>query len=401
MIQFHSKALPENKVLSNHYDCIITFRGIEFYALEQLFLALTFSNSPSILDKIMRCNNGTKAKSVGKEIGYDKRDWDVKLKQYRLIALCHLYKYLSFKEYRERLRETRGKILVECPNGSDYHFACVQNLDTNILEGNNCSGRTTMIVRDMMLALEDEALNEARKKMGRDLSNDEREHVIQTVLDKVRDDFDSDPQVILDSEKVIDFIEKNNIPKIKNRKPVPPKEVMIDKSSKCLILDFDNTIFDTSIDAEFRKAKGKKNWKKIYSLIPQYKLYDGWKEVFEFAKENNIKIGIISAASSELIKRTIEHFRLPIEVIIGYQQYIEKPNPILGNMVMEKLNVREKQILYVGDSLDDDKQARSSMMKFVGAVWDSEYEEELREKCDVIENPREIIPLLQSLKIDN
>lgn len=401
VIQFHSKALPENKVLSNHYDCIITFRGIEFYALEQLFLALTFSNSPSILDKIMRCNNGTKAKSVGKEIGYDKRDWDVKLKQYRLIALCHLYKYLSFKEYRERLRETRGKILVECPNGSDYHFACVQNLDTNILEGNNCSGRTTMIVRDMMLALEDEALNEARKKMGRDLSNDEREHVIQTVLDKVRDDFDSDPQVILDSEKVIDFIEKNNIPKIKNRKPVPPKEVMIDKSSKCLILDFDNTIFDTSIDAEFRKAKGKKNWKKIYSLIPQYKLYDGWKEVFEFAKENNIKIGIISAASSELIKRTIEHFRLPIEVIIGYQQYIEKPNPILGNMVMEKLNVREKQILYVGDSLDDDKQARSSMMKFVGAVWDSEYEEELREKCDVIENPREIIPLLQSLKIDN
>ena len=40
------------------------------------------------------------------------------------------------------------------------------------------------------------------------------------------------------------------------------------------------------------------------------------------------------------------------------------------------------------------------MMKFVGAVWDSEHEKELREKCDVIENPREIIPLLEGLKID-
>jgi len=168
-----------------------------------------------------------------------------------------------------------------------------------------------------------------------------------------------------------------------------------------LILDFDRTLFDTSVDAEFRKTKGKKNWKKIYSLIPQYKLYDGWQEVFEYAKENGIKIGIISAASTELINRTIEHFQLPIDTVIGYRTYYEKPNPILGIWAMEKLNVRENQILYVGDSLDDDKQARSNMMKFVGAVWDSEYEKELREKCDFIENPRQIIPILQSLKIDN
>ena len=64
---------------------------------------------------------------------------------------------------------------------------------------------------------------------------------------------------------------------------------------------------------------------------------------------------------------------------------------------MEKLSVRENQILYIGDSLEDDKQARSSMMKFVGAVWDSKEEKALREKCNVIENPIEIISLLESL----
>ena len=40
-VQFHSKALPENQVLSNHYDCIIRYRDCEFYSVEQLFLALT------------------------------------------------------------------------------------------------------------------------------------------------------------------------------------------------------------------------------------------------------------------------------------------------------------------------------------------------------------------------
>lgn len=257
-----------------------------------------------------------------------------------------------------------------------------------------------MIVRDMMLSLEDKALDEAKLKKGSDLTEQEKEVVIQSVLDEVRLKYDNDKHIKMVSDKLIEFIERNKIPKKRSKAPKTLSDIEIDRTSKCLILDFDNTLFNTSIDSEYRKAKGKKNWRKIYSLIPKYELYDGWKEVFDYVRSNKIKVGLISVASSELIKRTIEHFKLPIDVIIGYQPYIEKPNPILGNMAMEKLKVREHQILYVGDSLDDDKQARSSMMKFVGAVWDSEHEKELREKCDVIENPREIIPLLENLKID-
>ena len=63
-IQFHSKALPENKVLSNHYECIITFRGVEFYGLEQLYAALNFSDSPDVLKRIMKCKNGKAAKKL-------------------------------------------------------------------------------------------------------------------------------------------------------------------------------------------------------------------------------------------------------------------------------------------------------------------------------------------------
>ena len=57
---------------------------------------------------------------------------------------------------------------------------------------------------------------------------------------------------------------------------------------KCLITDFDETFFDTSLTRNLRKEK-EKDWDKIYSLIPQFKMYDGWQDVLKYLKENNIK----------------------------------------------------------------------------------------------------------------
>ena len=44
-----------------------------------------------------------------------------------------------------------------------------------------------------------------------------------------------------------------------------------------------------------------------------------------------------------------------------------------------------------------DEQDYESILK---QIKNHEFEKELREKCDVIENPREIISLLEGLKID-
>ena len=77
----------------------------------------------------------------------------------------------------------------------------------------------------------------------------------------------------MSTERQRDFIESNKIPKERPVRPKPIKEFTIDRESKCLVLDFDNTLFDTSVDDVHRKGEGKKNWGKIYSLIPKYKLY--------------------------------------------------------------------------------------------------------------------------------
>ena len=41
------------------------------------------------------------------------------------------------------------------------------------------------------------------------------------------------------------------------------------------------TLFDTRADEDIRKGKkGKEiSWDEVFAVIPQYKLYDGWKEV--------------------------------------------------------------------------------------------------------------------------
>ena len=400
-IQFHSKALPENKVLSNHYDCIIRFRDCEFFSLEQMFLGLTYSDSIKIMREVMNANSGIKAKKLCREKYADRRDWNFEEKRYRIIALCHLYKYLSVKEYRDRLRETYPQTLVESPNGKDFHFGMVQNLETNIFEGNNCSGRTTMIVRDMMLKLENEAIKNREGELGRTLTVDEREAVVLEVCEKVRRKYDTDKNVLRDSRQLFKFIEKENIPKIKKRRPTPMEMPVIDRSHRCLVLDFDMTIFDTSVDDAYRKCSGKKDMDKAFELIPEYKLYEGFEEVFDWCKNNRTKIAVLSGASKNLIETTFAHFKIPYDVIVGYQPYIEKPNPILGNMLMEKLNLREEQIVYVGDSLIDDIQARSSKFRFYGSTW-SGRENDLFETKGIptIDNPTDIIPLLEAISIE-
>jgi HAD superfamily hydrolase (TIGR01549 family) len=400
-IQFHSEALPENQILSNHYDCIIRFRDCEFYSLEQMFLGLTYSESPEILREIMNCKSGIRAKGLCRKKYENDRDWDFEQKQYRIIALCHLYKYLSVKEYRDRLRETYPQTLVECPNGTDYEFGLVQNLETNIFEGNNCSGRTTMIVRDMMLKLETEAIQKKEAELGRALTEEEREVVVEDVCARVRAKYDSDEVVLKDSQKLFDFIESENIPKIKKRRPkkfVPPE---IDRSHRCLVLDFDFTIFDTSVDDPYRKVEHNRDLEKAQELIPEYKLYDGWREVFEWCKKNDIKIGVISEASRELIvEKAFKHFDIPFDYVVGARPYIGKPNPILGNILMRKLNIREEQMVYVGDSLDDEIQARSSKLLFYGATWHNPKEEPFTAKgVQTISDPREIIKILENITI--
>lgn len=171
---------------------------------------------------------------------------------------------------------------------------------------------------------------------------------------------------------------------------------MNDNKIKALILDFDHTLFNTDADREVRKNSKVKDWDLIYSKIPEYRLYDGWREVFTIAKENGIKIAIISTAKKELILRTLAHFQLDCDVIIGWQRCYQKPNPKLIDMALKKLQVSKNEVLSIGDSVLDMQMSVNGEVRYVGAIWDCEDEESITElqRIETIGSPIEIVGML-------
>ena len=165
---------------------------------------------------------------------------------------------------------------------------------------------------------------------------------------------------------------------------------------KALILDFDHTLFNTDADREVRKNSKDKDWDLIYSKIPEYRLYDGWREVFNDAKAKGVKIAIISTAKKELIHRTLKHFKLDCDVIVGWQRCYQKPNPKLVEIALNKLKVNKEEVISIGDSELDLQMSNNGGVRFVGAIWDCEKEESLAELQQriTISSPLEIIDVL-------
>ena len=161
---------------------------------------------------------------------------------------------------------------------------------------------------------------------------------------------------------------------------------------KALILDFDMTIFDTRADNDVRKAKKGKDidWDEVHSVIPQYRLYDGWREVFAWCKVNHIKIGILSTAKTELINRTLTFFGIECNAVVGWQLFHRKPSAKLVEMILKKLNVRCDEVISIGDSVVDKEMSDNGGVRFIGAIWDSEDIDKLQD-CICISTPSEIM----------
>lgn len=387
VILYDSKVEPEDRMLGHHYECLITFRGVEFYGVEQMHSALKFNERPYILNDIMTAKNGVQAKDRSHK--YAKMylyDSDYNLKDARITALCFLFKYLSVKEYRDRLRELRGKTLFE--NKRSYEGGNRMNDDKTMLIGNNGDGRSMMAVRDMMLRYEDEAITQAEQHKGRSLTDNEREEVINGVLVAVRAKFENDPQVKADSDNVIKYIKTHT-------EIIPLRRYWPGEDAKAIIFEFDNCVFDTSADDEVRKAKGAKitNWNKFYKeYIPQYKLHDGWRKVFEWADANNILIGVLGKAKTDLVRRTFEANRLRYNAI----EYASNASRQQGYNIIDGLKVRPEQVLcYISGSKQGVKQAKESGFRFFAATWDTKEIDALANET-TINNPADIIDILNS-----
>ena len=84
---------------------------------------------------------------------------------------------------------------------------------------------------------------------------------------------------------------------------------------RSIIFDLDLTLVDSTIAEQARKER---NWSYVYSLIPQFTVYEGLEEVFNIIRKYNIKTCIVSTSPRPYIEKVIAQFNLPIKYIVSY-----------------------------------------------------------------------------------
>ena len=162
-----------------------------------------------------------------------------------------------------------------------------------------------------------------------------------------------------------------------------------------IIFDLDLTLVDSSIAEEARKGR---NWPLVYSLIPRFRLYDGMQEVFDFIRRSGIEAAIVSTSPSVYVKRVVDYFSIPVQIVIGYHDAIRKPSPDGMRKALDAMGTTPENTISFGDRSIDIIASRAAGIKSVGCLWGTQEQAQLlASRPDlVLHSPSGIIDLITS-----
>ena len=184
-----------------------------------------------------------------------------------------------------------------------------------------------------------------------------------------------------------------------------------------VLIDFDGTLFDTTI-ADLFSVRGQglrrfsPEWveaRKLYlEKIRQSPLYDGWLQVLEFLKANNIQAAIVSGNNVQVqnvaIKAKASEFPILKDVFpkpkinrIGGTRKVEG-DPSLFLHALKQLNIVPEDAVAFGNQMVDAQLASMVGIKAYHCLWGARAEEKELMLADpdheCITSPLQIIDIL-------
>ena len=136
---------------------------------------------------------------------------------------------------------------------------------------------------------------------------------------------------------------------------------------KGLILDLDQTLVDSSVATEARRCR---DWQRVYSLIPSFKVYQGIYDALNTARSKGLKIAIVSTAPRPYVLKVLNYHRILTDCIIGYHDAARpKPSPDPMLEALSQLNLRAEEALSFGDKASDLQSSRSAGVPFIACSW--------------------------------
>lgn len=134
-----------------------------------------------------------------------------------------------------------------------------------------------------------------------------------------------------------------------------------------VIFDLDLTIVDSRIAEEYRI---KREWNKVYSLIPQMKIYDGIIELINTLQATNINIAIVTSSPRPYCEKILNFFEISNVVTVCYHDTkLHKPNPEPIFKAIELLSENPKNIYSIGDEEKDIIASKCAGVISCFALW--------------------------------
>lgn len=133
------------------------------------------------------------------------------------------------------------------------------------------------------------------------------------------------------------------------------------------IFDLDQTIVDSSVAERYRRQR---EWLKVFSLIPQFKLYEGIDDVFEILHEKNEKICVVTSSPEHYCKAVLKQFGILVDNTVCYHDTkLHKPHPQPIIKAAELLGDSPQNIVSIGDADNDVKAANAAGVVSCLALW--------------------------------
>ena len=92
-------------------------------------------------------------------------------------------------------------------------------------------------------------------------------------------------------------------------------------------------------------------------------------DVFNFVRNHRIETAIVSTAPSVYVRKVIDHFSIPVQIVIGYHDAIRKPSPDGMIKAMHEMGVSPEKIVSFGDRPIDIIASKAAGIKSGGCLW--------------------------------
>ncbi len=128
--------------------------------------------------------------------------------------------------------------------------------------------------------------------------------------------------------------------------------------------------------------------------------YNGVNDLVDKLTYRGIKVGVNSNKNDIYVKKLIKmHFgKIKEDYVLGKVDGIKvKPDPEGANIIIDKMGVDKKDVLYIGDSPTDIQTAKNAGINFACVTWGFRSEKQLVDAgaTRIINEPMEILRVIQ------